>query len=255
MGEGTSSEGRGVATVHSPQGAAGIVLVCEHASNWIPPELGGLGLPEDHRALHIAWDPGAAAVARALSRLLDAPLVEGGVSRLVYDCNRPPEALDAIPIVSEIYRVPGNESLSEAERADRVAAYYRPFESLLSETLKARQAVTALVSIHSFAPVFCGRRREVEIGVVSGEDPGLADALIDCARAHTDHLVRGNEPYGQEDGVAHTLNLHGVGNGLANAMFEIRNDLIADPGDQKRMAVMLSAWLRDALARLRSEVA
>ncbi len=54
--------------------------------------LGSLGLPAHELERHIAYDIGAEQVARGLSKRLDAPLVLQRYSRLVYDCNRPPEA-------------------------------------------------------------------------------------------------------------------------------------------------------------------
>ena len=78
-----------VVNVVNPRGAGGFVLVCEHASNFIPPELGNLGLADDMLLNHIVWDPGAAAVAQALSAQLDAPLVMPRVSRLVYRLQSP----------------------------------------------------------------------------------------------------------------------------------------------------------------------
>jgi predicted N-formylglutamate amidohydrolase len=59
--------------------------------------LENLGLGPAELEAHIAWDIGAEAVARALSAKLDASLVLQRYSRLVYDCNRPPEAPDAMP--------------------------------------------------------------------------------------------------------------------------------------------------------------
>lgn len=227
-----------------------LVLVCEHASNRIPPELGGLGLTEDQRALHIAWDPGAAAVAREMSARFNSPLVESRVSRLVYDCNRPPEAADAMAAVSEGHRIPGNETMSASARAARVAAYYRPFEDLLARTLSARRRTAALVTIHSFTPHYRGQRRAVELGILHGEDPRMAQSLMAVAADHTDMVARLNEPYGPEDGVSHTLNLHGCRNGIPNAMLEIRSDLIETPEDQVTMAQTLGRWLAAALAHL-----
>ncbi|MFC6490697.1 N-formylglutamate amidohydrolase, partial [Nitratireductor sp. GCM10026969] len=90
------------------EGAGTVVLSCEHAANFIPPEFADLGLAREVLESHIAWDPGASAVARHLSRHLDAPLVAQRVSRLVYDCNRPPDAEAATPARSEAYAVPGN---------------------------------------------------------------------------------------------------------------------------------------------------
>ena len=73
-------------------GTSPIVLVCEHASNLLPKSLGTLGLSDEDLQRHIAWDIGAEATARTLAKLLDAPLILQRYSRLVYDCNRPPEA-------------------------------------------------------------------------------------------------------------------------------------------------------------------
>lgn len=84
------------------------VFVCEHASNRLPSRLGDLGLDSDALNSHIAWDPGALAVARIMAKNLNSVLIHQRFSRLVYDCNRPPEALDAMPSVSEIYTIPGN---------------------------------------------------------------------------------------------------------------------------------------------------
>ena len=56
-------------------GTSSYVLVCEHASNRVPKQLGNLGLSANDLQKHIAWDIGAEGVSRLLSRLLDAPLV------------------------------------------------------------------------------------------------------------------------------------------------------------------------------------
>jgi predicted N-formylglutamate amidohydrolase len=44
-------------------GKSRFVILCDHASNRIPAELGGLGLGPSDLARHIAWDIGAAGVA------------------------------------------------------------------------------------------------------------------------------------------------------------------------------------------------
>lgn len=67
------------------RGQSPFALVCDHASNRIPARYGDLGLSMNERVSHIAWDPGALAVSRALSGLLDAPLVQSNVSRLIID--------------------------------------------------------------------------------------------------------------------------------------------------------------------------
>ena len=104
-----------------PDGRSPIVLVCEHASPYIPASFQDLGVSPAARVSHVAWDLGAMAVARAMSRILDATLVSSQVSRLVYDCNRPPDAPDRMPTHSEAYAVPGNRDLTEAEKRAREA--------------------------------------------------------------------------------------------------------------------------------------
>ena len=93
-------------------GSSPYVLVCEHASNRLPKQLGNLGLSADDLQKHIAWDIGAEGVSRLLSRLLDAPLVLQRYSRLAYDCNRPPDSPGAMPEMSETTPIPGNMGLS-----------------------------------------------------------------------------------------------------------------------------------------------
>lgn len=228
-------------TVASP--TPSVLIVCEHASHYIPAELNNLGVTEEVAHSHVAWDPGALGVARAMAGRLPSVLVEGTVSRLVYDCNRPPEAASAIPARSEIFEIPGNRDLTADARAQRVAGVYDPFARALSQQIAAhRGTLTLMVTIHSFTPVFHGVPREVEIGILHGEDTRFARAMLGSAPADAPYDTRLNEPYAARDGVAHTLDLHGAQNGLCNVMIEIRNDLIATAPDQEAMATYLSDW-------------
>ena len=249
-----ASDSQSVAEVINPQGTSDIVLVCEHASAFIPPEFHDLDLSPEARLSHIAWDPGALAVAQAMSAGLDAPLVVQHISRLVYDCNRPPESSRAVPEVSEIFPVPGNTGLTPAQRRDRAARFYVPFRDTLGAFIEQRIAAgrpPVIVTIHSFTPVYQGERREVEIGILHDADALLADAMLARRAAHGGHVVRRNDPYGPADGVTHTIIVHGVSRGLLNVMIEVRNDLIADAASQQRCAGLLAAWVTAALADLR----
>jgi len=192
--------------------------VCEHASHHIPAGFAGLGLSQIDRKSHAVWDPGALAVAEALSLHLDAPLVAGQVSRLIYDCNRPPEALDAMPARSELIEVPGNRD------------------------------------IHSFTPIYHGKPRAVEIGVLHDADTRLADALLACGPAHSAHQIERNMPYGPQNGVTHTLKEHALPQTRPNVMLEIRNDLIATQNAQAKMAKMIAGWLTAALKMNQTQV-
>ena len=52
-----------------------VVLVCEHASRILPASLGTLGLSDDALRAHIAWDPGALAVAFLYQGVLHRPVI------------------------------------------------------------------------------------------------------------------------------------------------------------------------------------
>ena len=224
-------------------GASAIVLICEHASNRLPQALGTLGLSDADLVRHIAWDIGAEATARRLSRLLDAPLLLQRYSRLAYDCNRPPDSPDSMPEISETTVIPGNRNLSSADRLARTREIYRPFHDGVSALLDARSAAgkrSILVSIHSFTPVYKGKPRSLELGILHDRDTSLSAKLI---KSFPNVDARLNEPYGPKDGVLHTLNLHGFVRGLAHAMIEIRNDLIAHERGQDEWAQRLSVPL------------
>jgi predicted N-formylglutamate amidohydrolase len=231
--------------IENAGGAGRYVIVCDHASNIVPAEYGSLGLDPAAREAHIAWDPGALGVARALARVVDAPLIYATVSRLVIDCNRPPDAPDLVPETSEATAIPGNADLSQAERDRRIAAIHAPYHDAIDALIEERLAAgkeTALVAVHSFTPVFHGVTRPWEIGIVFDRDRRLADVLI--AGLQGDGLNVGiNEPYAPADRVYTTMTRHGEGHGLACVMIEIRNDLIRDEAEQHAWAERIGAHL------------
>ncbi|MEM7733352.1 MAG: N-formylglutamate amidohydrolase [Pseudomonadota bacterium] len=231
--------------VENPNGPHAALLVCEHASARMPASFDGLGLRKEDLDSHIAWDPGALETARHLSTILDATIVHSTVSRLIYDCNRPPDADSAMPARSEETAVPGNTGLTVEEKAERTRQFYRPFEALLSDTLSSRSDQSVLVTIHSFTPIFRGQKRSVEIGILHDDDSRLADALLQVAGGFR---IERNAPYGPEDGVTHTLRQHAMPRGILNVMFEIRNDLIASSEQCESMAQTLAGWLTKAIA-------
>jgi predicted N-formylglutamate amidohydrolase len=245
----------GVFTVPEPlvvnrDGISPVIVVCEHASRFIPSELNSLGLDAEGAKSHIAWDPGAMAIAEGISRRLDAVLVASQVSRLVYDCNRPPGAEGAVPERSEFVDIPGNQNLGQAGRDIRIAQVYEPFRANLAAIIAAANGPAIIVTIHSFTPIYNGKARDVELGILHDTDARLADAMLMNTHRHTLLDVRRNEPYGPEDGVTHTLHENAVRAGLHNVMIEIRNDLITTPREQDAMAATLSGWIISGLREL-----
>lgn len=242
----SDAAGNGAVRVVNRAGGSPFLLVCDHASNWLPAAYGTLGLPEPDMLRHIAWDPGALPVAEEMSAKLDATLVAAGVSRLAIDCNRPLDAPDLIPPVSETTVIAANAGLSEAERSARIALSWQPFHDTIEKIVEERTAAgqhTCIISIHSFTPVYKGIARPWEIGILHDDDERLSTPLIEALTAHGGYTVGNNQPYAPVDRVYFTLERHARSRGLPCAMIEIRNDEIADRAAQHKWAELLARQL------------
>ena len=153
--------------VANPSGRRQAVITCDHASPAIPPELDDLGLGPAELARHIAWDVGAAEVARGLAALLDVAAVLCGTSRLVVDCNRMADDPTAMPMVSDGIAVPGNVDLDAPERERRRRLYFRPYHDEVARRLARAGPEALVISVHSFTPVMDGVERPWHVGVVN----------------------------------------------------------------------------------------
>lgn len=242
--------------VTNARGQSPFVLVCDHASNRIPTAYGDMGLSMTERVSHIAWDPGALAVSRALSIKLDAPLVQSTVSRLIIDCNRDLEAPDLISTLSESTRIAANENLTAHERQYRINHYHRPFHASIETLLEARRHAnreSILVCMHSFTPVYHGVARPWPIGLLHGQDPRFTAALREALAADAPDINIGwNQPYAALSGVTLTLEKHGDGRGLEATMIELRNDEILEPVGVDLWSARLAHGL-EAARRVRQE--
>ncbi len=242
-----------VAVIENPEGRSSILLICEHASNHLPARYGTLGLGPDELESHIAWDPGALGVARELSRLLDAPLIHATVSRLVLDLNREPSAPDSIWTLSERTTIPGNLDLDEEERAYRVREVYDAFHNAVDDFANARMVqdqLGAVVSIHSFTPVYRDVPRPWQIGLIYNHDDRYARSVEAGLKQDPALTVGMNEPYSPADRVFHTLERHAEKRGLPPLMIEIRNDLIRTQDGQASWANRLAPLLREGARTL-----
>jgi predicted N-formylglutamate amidohydrolase len=228
------------------EGHSNAVLLCDHASNLVPRRLGNLGLEPKQLAEHIAWDPGAAAVARGLSARLDAPLVLSGYSRLVIDCNRSPCSAESIAEQSAGVSILGNQGLGQEQRASRRRELFEPYHLAISKLLDDRsQLNTLLLSIHSFTQVLDDLRRPWPVGVCYGRDRRLARLMLRALAGSVDDEVGDNQPYAIEDNVDYTIPLHAEGRGLPSVMIEIRQDRIRTAAAAAGWAAQLAdVWLQ-----------
>jgi len=229
-------------------GASDILVLCDHASNVVPPDVAGgdLGLRATDMQRHIAYDIGARGVAAELARLLDAPAVLSRFSRLVVDPNRGEDDPTLIMRIYDSTVVPGNRRLGADERERRLARYHRPYHDAIDRRLDAMLAAgrePALVAIHSFTPQFLGRApRPWHVGVLWHRDGRIAEPLIARLRREGDLCVGDNQPYaGQLEG--DTLSRHGTGRGLRHVLIELRHDLIDAPEAQRLWAARLAPIL------------
>ena len=242
---------------YGTDGKAPFVLICEHAAKHIPAEYKGLGLDSETQISHAAWDIGALNVAMRLSQALDAPLVAGGVSRLVYDLNRPLEAPDSMPEQSEVFSIPGNRNLSQAQREERFDLVHEPFHYAVKQLIdlqsKRLQTGPIVITIHSFTPIYRGAQRDVELGFLYHKNARLSEALQAVEVERNQYAAALNEPYDADDGVTYSLRRHAEDLGLDTTMIEVRNDLIRTEEQAKVVADHLSQSILRAQAIVQAE--
>src|SRR6516164_8128001 len=238
-------------TFDNEAGRSVFFLTCDHAGRAIPRRLDRLGLPDHETRRHIAWDIGIGGVGRRLSQLLDATVILQTYSRLVIDCNRDPKVPSSIPEISETTEIPGNRSLTEAARAARIDAIFRPYHDTIAAALDRRAAAdhaSVLVALHSFTPVFKGVARPWHAAVLYNRDARLALPLLELLSTEDGLVVGDNEPYAVSDLSDYTVPVHGERRGLPHVEIEIRQDLITKPAGEADWAERLARLLPAAYA-------
>lgn len=234
-------------SIFNPGGPARLVLTCEHASCAVPAEYDDLGLKPEQLREHIGWDIGARELTEAVARRCGAPAVLGGISRLVIDCNRDLSDHDLIVTESDRIAVPGNRDVDREERARRIREFYEPYHQAIDALLRPRQK-PLLLSLHSFTPVFNGRERRFDVGVLFDTCAGPAEELAQHLQQHS-LCVRHNEPYSGLDGLIFSARTHGLRYGLCYLELEINNTLLRTPNAVERMATILAESLLHQIPR------
>jgi predicted N-formylglutamate amidohydrolase len=230
---------------------ANALVSCEHASNRVPTRYGGLGLPPRRLREHIAWDPGAAILARMLARRLGCPCHLGRWSRLVVDLNRSIGHDKLMAAETFGVTVPGNAALTAAEHDRRLRSYYRPYRDAATADVRRIIARTGLCvhwSMHSFTPAVDGIARDADIGLLF--DPArraereVAYALRPLIAAHG-LRVRMNYPYrGTSDGFTTQLRTQLPARQYMAFEVETNQALVRTPAAVRRIGGVLA----DAIA-------
>lgn len=230
-----------------------ILLMCDHAANAMPVAMNGLGLDDEARSRHIAYDIGAAGVTRRLAKRLNAPAVLSNYSRLLIDPNRAPGDPHSIIPISDNTLVPGNQNLSEPEMEARVHSFHTPYHQALNDTLAhlwRKGTVPALFSIHTFTPSLGGEDRYWHAAVLWNRDPRLAHPLISLLGQRGEYgglHIGDNEPYSGRD-LAYSIDSHGAAAGIPYCAVEIRQDLVSTETGQDLWADIMGDALEEILA-------
>ncbi len=103
---------------------------------------------------------------------------------------------------------------------------------------------TALVTVHSFTPVYRGIARPWHVGILSTAERRLAEGMLAELRRDPALVVGDNQPYSSKDGVDYTIRRHGRDRGLPHVMIEVRNDLLRAARDITGWAERLTEGLR-----------
>ena len=214
---------------------AGLILLCDHAGNALPPDYGTLGLPPEQLERHIAYDIGAAAGhARARGRARRA----GGHDALLAAADRSQPRRDDPTLIMRLSDgavVPGNRRSTQPSATSASRLYYEPYhraiDAVIDQCLASRRRARAAVDpflhreLEGRAAALACRRA---LGPATGDWPRRCSTRF---YAEGDLIVGDNEPYaGQLEGDC--LWQHGTSRGLANALIEIRQDLIRDAAGQ-----------------------
>lgn len=224
----------------------GLLLICDHARNIIPPEYDNLGLSKVELERHIAYDIGAEAITRRLAETLGVPAVLAGFSRLLIDANR---GEDDPTLIRQIYDgtvIPGNYPINDKERQNRLKKFHRPYHNAINETIKGFEdagIVPAIFSVHTMTDMWKDKKRPWQMSVLWDSDPRFAISMLEELRKSGDLCVGENQPY---DGALgnDTMFRHCTSKGLPHALIEFRQDLVRKTEDAHKWADLVAPMIK-----------
>lgn len=219
-------------------GDASVFLTCEHASEHVPRPF--RWHPDDAwlRGTHWAYDLGAAELTRDLAAAWGATAVLSRFTRLLADANRPPGHADLFRATAEGRPVAANQRLSDEERERRMELLYRPYHAAIDRELRRGKA-EILFAVHSFTPVYEGRPRHMEVGVLYDTEEALAVRVRD-ALAGDGLEVKLNEPYSGKEGLIYSADFHAAAHERRAVELEVRQDLVVDDAFRSRLVDALT---------------
>ena len=215
------------------------IIICDHSSNYIPDDYKKLGVSNEYLESHRAYDLGVSHIAEELSKLLDCNLVMANFSRLLIDPNRGEDDPTLIPKISEGEIIFGNLDVKfsekDKERNKRIREYYAPYHNQINDLINAslkNNKVPKIISIHSFTPIWKGKGRDIEVGILWDKDDRLSQVFLKSLKSKK---TADNKPYSgrlKND----TLYKHATSRGLPHVLIELRQDLLKKENDRLKWA-------------------
>ena len=202
-----------------------LLIVADHASNYIPKKYNNLGLEQKDVFTHKAYDPGVKELAINLSNKLNSQLVLGQYSRLLIDCNRDEDDPTLISAISDRKLILGNKKITKQEKKYRINKMYRPYHEKIKKKILENK-INMIISLHSFNPIFKGKKRFLKYGILSNQDRRLSDLILNELKKGK-KIVGDNEPY-KGSLIGDTLYKHALKRGIHHSLIEIRNDLLSN---------------------------
>jgi predicted N-formylglutamate amidohydrolase len=217
---------------------APLFLSCEHASERLPAPF--VWPPGDQRLVgtHWAFDLGARELTLELAEALNTGAVLSRFTRLLADPNRPEDHGDLFREVADGEPVLFNRAISPSERALRIERYHRPYHAALDAEL-GRTSAPLLLAIHTFTPLYEGRVRTVELGVLFDREERAAEALGAVLSAELPGVAY-NEPWSGKAGLMYSCERHAEKHGRVALELEVRQDLAVDPAYRARLIAVLA---------------
>jgi predicted N-formylglutamate amidohydrolase len=201
-----------------------ILIIVDHANNFIPSKYENLGLPKYLIESHIAYDLNILNLSKRINVLLESDIVYGEYSRLIIDLNRGQNDPTLIPSISDKKIIPGNIGISSRELNFRKMKLYNSYHSKIKKIVTEKK-IKLIISMHSFNPYFKGKKRKTEIGILSNKDRRYSDLLIRQMAKSKRYIIGDNVPYKGEL-KDDTLYKHGLKKNVLHTLIEVRNDLI-----------------------------
>ena len=202
-----------------------LLIIADHASNYIPKKYNNLGLKKKDIFTHKAFDPGVKELAINLSKKLNSQLVLGEYSRLLIDCNRDLDDPTLISVISDRKLILGNLKITKQERINRINKMYKPYHEKIKKEISEKK-INIIISLHSFNPIFKGKKRFLKFGILSNQDRRLSDLILNELKKQK-KVVGDNKPY-KGSLIGDTLHKHALKMGIHHSLIEIRNDLLSN---------------------------